>query len=222
MTRSVRTRMGVPVFFLMVSGLSACMAGMRMGVDEPVAPVMPLAMARLAIMPVTAEAGSEGLRSELAGTLHEVLGERFPWVAILGPEEAGARLAQSSAAARGYADLLADYERTGVVDSERLALVTQTLDVDHFLQVRVAYEREDFLDPLLFSFDEFAKENRQIVVVVTRVWTDKGPGPAWEAVVRTTSETDDFQSEVRGVDELIRVVVEGLADRIPVQGPEGT
>lgn len=198
---------------------SACAAGIRTGIDEPIAPISPLPITEMAIMPVSTELGSEGIRTDMALTLQEVLRERFPWIAFLGPEDAAVRLA-SSHAARDYADLLADFDRTGVVDSERLVMVTRALGTDYFLQVRASYRSEDFLDPLLFSFDEFDTENRQVMVLVARVWDEQGPGPLWEAVVRTTSETDDFQEEVRGIDELILRTVENLADQIPLGRPE--
>jgi len=200
--------------------LSACTPGIRTGVQEPVAPIEPLPIAGIAIMPVTTEAGSEGLRTVIANTLHQVFEERFPSLIILGPEEAGRKLAQSPAA-EDYADLLTDFERTGVVGSDRLSRVTQALGFEYFLQVRGAYEKEDFLDPLLFSFDEFAKETRQVLVIVARIWTDRGPGPVWEAVVRTTSETDDFTGGSREVDDLLRELVEVLAERLPVTPARG-
>jgi len=210
-----------PHFILgLLCSLSACAPGIRTGVQEPVAPIEPLLMTGFAIMPVTTEAGSEGFRTGIAHTLHLVLEERFPSLTIQGPEEAGRMLALSPAA-EDYADLLTDFERTGVVGSDRLSRVTQALGSDYFLQVRGSYTREDFLDPLLFSFDEFAKETRQVFVLVARMWTDRGPGPVWEAIVRTTSETDDFTGNSREVDDLLLKLVDGLADRMPVMPAGG-
>jgi hypothetical protein len=157
----------------------------------------------------------------MASTLQEVLEERFPWMTLVGPDEAGKRLAVSSVAT-DYGSLMADYHRTGVADTRRLARVAWAVGTDHFMEVRLAYEEEDFLDPLLFSFDEFREENRQVIVLVARMWMNRGPGPVWEAVIRTTSETDDIFAEgIREVDELILDTAIGLADRIPVAAPEG-
>ena len=204
--------------------LSGCSAYMNTGIEEAVAPVEAIPVSEMAIMPVTTETGSEGLRPGLALALEEVLAERFPSVALVGPREAGLRLDRLSVA-REYAALLSDFDRTGVVDSERLAPVVQALGTDHFLEVRASYASEEFLDPLLFSYDEFDDETRQTLVLVARLWTRKGPVPVWEAVVRTTSETDDFREEEHTVDELIQQTVESLADRMPVapagKGPGG-
>ena len=198
--------------------LTGCAAGMRIGVEEAVAPVDPIAVTEMAIMPVTTETGSEGLRPGLALAIQEVLAERFPSITLVGPEEAGHRLDRASAAS-DYADLLFDFDRTGVVDTDRLAPVIRAVGADHFLEIRGSYEAEEFLDPLLFSFDEFDDETRQTLVLVARLWTDRGPGPVWEAVVRTISETDDFREEERTVDELIQEVAISLVDRIPVADP---
>ena len=204
--------------------LSGCSAYMNTGIEEGVVPATPLPIQKMAIMPVATETGSEGLRPGLALALQEVLAERFPSVFLVGPQEAGERLDRSSTAS-DYADLLFDFDRTGVVDSDRLAPVVRALGTEHFLQIRASYESEEFLDPLLFSFDEFDDETRQTLVLVARIWNHSGPGPVWEAVVRTTSETDDFREEEHTVDELIQEVVNSLADRMPVarpgQGPGG-
>jgi len=206
------------IVFGAVWALSGCSAYLFTGIEEAVAPVAPIQVSEMTIMPVTTEAGSEGLRPRLALALQETLAERFPTITLVGPEEAGHRLDRSSAAA-DYADLLSDFDRTGVVDSDRLAPVVQALGTDHFLQIRASYRSEEFLDPLLFSFDEFDDETRQTLVLVARLWTHEGPGPMWEAVVRTTSETDDFREEEHTVDELIQEVVRRLADQMPVAPP---
>jgi len=206
------------IVFGAVWGLSGCSAYMFTGIEEPVAPVAPIQVSEMTIMPVTTEAGSEGLRPGLALALQEALAERFPTMTLVGPEEAGYRLDRSSAAS-DYADLLSDFDRTGVVDSDRLAPVIQALGTDHFLQIRASYRSEEFLDPLLFSFDEFDDETRQTLVLVARLWTHEGPGPVWEAVVRTVSETDDFREEEHTVDEMIQEVVRRLTDQMPVAPP---
>ena len=213
-----RRRMANPMAFVAMWALSGCSAYMTTGIEEAVMPVAPIPVSEMAIMPVTTESGSEGLRPRLATALEEVLAERFPSLALVGPEEAGIRLDRASAAS-GYADLLSDFDRTGVVDSERLAPVVQALGTNHFLEIRASYRAEEFLDPLLFSFDEFDDETRQTLFLVARIWTRNGPGPVWEAVVRTTSETDDFREEEHTIDELIMEVVNSLADRMPVVSP---
>jgi len=217
-------KLGRLILVGVVGSLSGCSAYMSTGIDEGMVPPTPLPIQEMAVMPVTTEPGSEGLRPGMALALMEVMDARFPWLALMGPEEAGARLDQAGGA-QDYADLLEDFDRTGVADSQRLAAVTRALGSDHFLQVRASYREEEFLDPLLFSYDEFDDETRQTLVLVARLWTHQGPGPVWEAVVRTTSETDDFREEEHTVDEIIFEVVGRLADRMPVappgQGPEG-
>jgi hypothetical protein len=194
--------------------LAGCAAGMRTSVEEARVPPEPPDVTRLAVMPLVAEHGSEGVGPDVSLALCRVLGDRFPDLVVFGPEETADRLAASPAAST-YGALLADYERTGVVESARLAGVTEALGVDHFLQVHASYLKEEFLDPVLFE-DDVVTEDRQVLVVVVRLWGSAGPGPVWEAVVRTTSETDDFQHRERRLDELVYDLVSKLAESIPL------
>lgn len=198
--------------------ITACAAGMATQVEEAVTPARPLPVRDLAVMPVTTEAGSEAIRPGLALDLCRSLQDRFPDLLIVEPDEARERLARSSAATE-YADLLEDYERTGVVQGDRLARVADALGVDHFLQVRAAYLRESFLDTYLFD-DELVTEDRQVLAVVARLWSGGGSMPEWEAVIRTRSETDDFDIRSRRIDELVGEVTRALADRAPL--PHGS
>ncbi len=209
----LRRVVGLPLLMVM-SLLAGCAAGIHTTVEEARVPRQPPEVMRLAVMPLVTEHGSEGVAPNLSPALHGALDERFPGLIVMGPEETAERLAASPAAAT-YAALLADYERTGVVESARLARISDALDVDHFLQVHAAYVRERFLDTELFGQD-VASERRQVLLVVARLWGSAGPGPVWEAVVRTSSETDDFQHRERGFDELVGDLVTALAEWIPL------
>lgn len=204
---------------LLVFAISAqaCTAGMATRFEEPTAPATPLSLERLAIMPVTTEAGSEGVRPGLARDLHREMEMRFPHLEIVGPEATADRLASSPAASM-YARILADYERTGVVESERLAEIADAIGVDHFLQLRAGFVREEFLDADPFLDDEVETEQRQVLAVVVRLWGDRGPGPVWEAVVQTSSETSFFTPRGRSVDELIGELVSVIGERMPLAG----
>lgn len=207
-------RVGSPSLLLAIPFLTGCAAGMRTSVEEVRVPIEAPAVTRLAVMPLVTEHGSEGVEPDVSQTLRTVLDAHFPDLVVIGPEETAERLAASSSAT-AYAALLADYEQTGVVASARLARITETLDVDHFLQIRASYLREEFLDTVLFD-DDLVTEDRQVLLVVARLWGSAGSGPVWEAVVRTTSETDEFQHRERRLDELASELVSKLAAWIPL------
>ena len=196
--------------------LQACAAGMVTEVREVELPPRPRSVSRLAVMPLTTEPGSEFLRPELGEALARSLAERFPAIEIVGPELSRERLART--AATEYADLIDDYDRSGVVAPERVAEVTDALEVDHFLHIRAGYVREDFLDTYLFD-DDLVIEERQILAAVARLWARDGPAPVWEAVVRTRSETDDFDTRSRRRDELIGELAGALGERLPIEVP---
>lgn len=189
-------------------------------VEEAVTPARFLPVRDLAVMPITTETGSEGIRPGLTRDLHRALEERFPDLLVIGPDEARERLARSPAAT-AYADLLEDYERTGVVEAHRLGRVTDALDVDHFLQVRAAFLRENFLDRGLFDREDVRTEERQVLAVVARLWSGRGSKPEWEVVIRTRSQTGVFTRR-RRVDELVGEVIGALADRVPVRAPRAS
>lgn len=212
---AVVSRVVVPSLLIVTALLAGCAAGMRTSVQEARVPREPLEVTRLAVMPLVTEHGSEGVAPNVSQALRSALDERFPDLVVMGPDEMAERLA-ASRAATDYAALLADYERTGVVESARLARISDALDVDHFLQLRASYLREEFLDTVLFE-DDVETEDRQVLLVVARLWGSAGPAPLWEAVVRTTSETDEFQHRERRLDELANELVSKLAEWIPLR-----
>lgn len=216
--RSHRRGASSLIALLLLAG-QGCTAGISTGVEEAAVPAAPRAVARLAVMPVTTEAGSEGVRPEMAPALAEALAGRFPALVVVPPEESR-RLLSRSPAATDYADMVEDYERTGAVSLRRLRPVLRALGVDHFLQVRAMYLKEDFLDTYLFD-DDVTMEERQVLAVVVRLWSAGEPGPVWEAVVRTRSETDDFVVRSRSREELVEALVRSLVERVPIARADG-
>lgn len=195
--------------------LSGCAAGIHSHVAQPVAPSHHLSVPVLAVMPVTAEIGSEGLRPDFTEALMDGLAKWYPGVTLIHPRETARRLAESEAATE-YALVLSDFARTGVVESSRLGRVADAVGADHFLQVRAAYFREEFLDRELFGH-ELDQEERQVVTALARIWTDSGPGPLWEASVETRSETDDFTTR-RKFNDLVLELVAAIMYEMPLAG----
>ena len=183
-------------------------------VEEAVVPATPPVVTRLAVMPVVTEAGSEGIRPELTRAVVEALSAAFPEVTVLAPDEVARRLARSGAAT-GYARLVEDYERAGAVAPERVERVVAAVGAPHLLQLRGAYLRENFLDPWLFD-DDLVREERQLLAVVARLWAVGEPGPVWEAVLRTRSETNEFATQARDRGDLLVQLAERLAAQVPL------
>lgn len=216
-TPGIPTRLAGLGWATLLLTASGCTAGMATSIQEAGAPAEPTAVSRLAVMPLTTEAGSEGIRARLDRSLAAALREAFPSLPLLSPEESRRRLSESGAT-REYARMLEEYDRTGAADARRLRAVAAALEVDHFLQLRASYLREEFLEPYLFD-DDLTEEQRQVVAVVARLWRAGSPAPVWEAVVRTESDTDEFHPQPRERDELLEQVARSLAETVPIRAP---
>lgn len=195
--------------------LSGCAAGIVTGVSEPVRPRGPAVVRTLAVMPVTMEAGSQGMAPDLMAELIGALEARFPELWVVHPDEVRLRLSASSAATE-YAAAMSDYELTGLVESDRLERIADALGATHFLQLRGSYFREEFLSHDLFDYESVVTEERQQVYAVARLWGAGGGGPVWEAVAHTSSETSTF-THGREPFELVAELVVSLVDRMPVR-----
>jgi hypothetical protein len=200
---------------LLLPALAGCLAGVSTHVSEPVQPATSISVVRLAVMPVTMEMGTEGFRPEVVSGLLSSLRDHFPDVGVLGPDDVGELLASGPSAAE-YARLAEDFARTGIVESDRLGRLTAELGVTHFLQLHAGYAKEEFLDTHA-SFDFHAQEEKQEIVAVARLWGAAGPGPAWEAVARTTSRTSTLTRR-RPPSDLVGDMVASLVARMPLEG----
>jgi hypothetical protein len=210
-------RAGAVVVMGVVMG--GCAAGIVTGVEEPVRPRAPVYVESLAVMPVTMETGSQGMGPEIVSELWTSLEARYPGLLIMDPDEVRVRLSETPAA-NEYAALMDAFDRTGVVESVRLERIASTLGVTHFLQLRGSYLRENFLDPYLWE-DDLMREERQVLVVVARLWGTTGGGPLWEAVAKTRSETSEFGTERREPHELAADLMMSVVDRLPLVPVEG-
>jgi hypothetical protein len=93
-------------------------------------------LGHLAILPVTGGAGLEGVRRSTADSLFAAIARQRPELTLLSVAESD-RIINDQGIAQRYADLLHNYDRTGVLDREALGLLFHLLDTDHVLQVDV-------------------------------------------------------------------------------------
>jgi hypothetical protein len=93
-------------------------------------------LGHLAILPVTGGAGLEGVRRSTADSLLAAIATLRPELTLVGANES-ARLINGQGVAGGYADLLHNYDRTGVLDREALELLFHVLDTDYVMHIEV-------------------------------------------------------------------------------------
>lgn len=203
-------------------GLSTILAGcwaatISTSIAEPVRPSQLADAGVLAVMPGVVGAGSEWIRPEAMERLVRGLTQRFPGVRIIDPETTGARLAAQSYAAE-YASLLADFDRAGVVDPDRLDELLDVVQATHFLHVRTEYsaQRSEEVTSNLDGSPLFYSTKHQVVLVVARLW-ESGNAPNWEAVVRSESQPGPF-SRHRQPSELVESMVSSIIETIPLAG----
>ena len=150
--------------------------------------------------------------------LVEGLTERFPGVVVLDPATVADRLTARAVAA-DYASLLADFDRAGVVDPDRVSEILDVIEATHFLHVRAEYAAQG-LERASTNLDGsplFYSTKNQTVSIVARLWEASSSGPTWEAVIRTESERGPF-SRHRDPSELVESLVASLVERVPLTG----
>ena len=206
-------RMGWVAMATLVGG---CTAGTALELAEPVRPAAPLAVQRLAVLPVTTEAGSQDAAPVVARVALDVLGGWSPPADILGPESVREHLGRAGLAAT-LARALSDYEATGITDADDMSAVAEALDTRYFLQLRVAYGESEVLRSEPFD-DEVEDERRRDVLLVVRLWEAGGTAPRWEATARADSETGFFSNRLPEREAMIEEVARRLVERVPLEG----
>lgn len=206
---------------LLTVGLAACFTpaiGTR--IDEPVRPAAPVAVERLAVLPVTADLGSGNASPAVEAAVLEELASAWPDLVVVAPSEARRRLGGREGGA-ALAQMIRDYETAGVVDLPRVDSVGAALDVPFFLQLRVGLAESTVIREELFS-EDLADQDRREVVLVARLWSRTEPGPIWEGAVRADSETSDLSGDLPEQAEMVREVTARLLARMPIAGARGS
>lgn len=200
--------------------MNACTAGTTSELTESVRPAAPVRLERLAVLPVTAEAGSGDVVEVVAESAVELLEGWSPPVAILRPERVRERLGRRGLAAP-LARVLADYAATGIGDPAELDRVTGALETPHLLQLRISWAESEVLREELFG-EEVDDQFRREVLLVGRLWEEGATAPLWDAAVRLGSETGLFSTELPDRREMVHDAVLRLLDRLPVEGGPGS
>lgn len=196
---------------------AGCTAGIGTQISEPIRPSGVWEVTELALVPVTTELGSGDAGPVVEDAAMAALGAQLPSVSLTEPFTARERLGRAGAGAT-LAQLLRDYEQTGVADVARVDSVAAALGVERFLQLRVGFAETEVLREELFS-EDVSNEDRREVVMVARLWERGEPAPAWEGTVRAHSETGTFTTDLPVRDAMLQEVVERLLVRLPLVDP---
>ena len=206
----------IPAFVVLVS---SCAAPISTSLSEPIRPPQLAEASVLAVMPPRVDAGSEWLKPQAMEALVFHLTERFKETTVIGPDEAGRRLAAQSMAGE-YASLLGDFERAGVVDPGRVEALLQVLGASHLLYLQTGYTGEnlqrttEYLDGTPLVYDT----RHHNLYAVARLWNAASSTPSWEAVARVQSQAD-FITRDRNPADLVESLARSLAERIPLANP---
>lgn len=169
---------------------------------------------RVAVLPVTAAAGSEQLRSVIGDSLLRQAERTHPGVHWIPAADALDRLNDAGLAER-FANLLLAYQNTGLYDRALLREVGAALGADHVLQLRVGYDRRDEVQQRLWYPSETYVAERQEVSVTALLWDVRDGGLAWEASGGSITQEGEY-STVRTFDEVLAQTASRLAGALPI------
>jgi hypothetical protein len=197
---------------------TGCAAGIQTGFEELHPAAAPVIAERVAVLPVTAEPGSESYRDVIADSLLSAAERAHPWIEFISPDVAVDELNDAGLAER-VADALVAYDQTGIYDRDLLREVGEALQVDHVLQLRVGYERRSEAGGSLLDPGTVYEADRQNLYVSAALWDVRDGALAWEA--SGTSTTRDAEYELpRSFTEVLAVTASLLAEQIPLASAE--
>lgn len=194
---------------------TGCAAGIHTGFEELHPAAAPVYAERVAVLPVTAAAGSESYREVIGDSLLEAAERTYPNVEFL-PAHQSLELLNQAGLAERFANLLVAYQQTGIYDRALLQQVGRALQVDHVLQMRVGYERVSEVENRLFDPEGLYEADRQNLHVTAMLWDVRQGALVWEAA--GTSTTRDAEYELpRSFGEVVAATAAALAERIPLE-----
>jgi hypothetical protein len=198
---------------------TGCAAGIHTGFEELHPAAAPVVAERVAVLPVTAEPGSESYLEVIADSLLSAAERAHPWIEFISPQVALDELNEAGLAER-VADMLAAYPETGVFDRDLLHEVGEALQVDHVLQLHVGYERRSEVESSIVDPGTAYEADRQNLHVAAALWDVRDGALAWEAA--GTSTTRDAEYELpRSFTEVLAVTTARLAEQIPLASAFG-
>jgi hypothetical protein len=193
---------------------TGCTAGIYTGFEELHPAAAPVHAERIAVLPVTAAAGSESYRGVIGDSLLAVAQRAHPSVEFISPAEALDRLNDAGLAER-FANLLVGYQQTGIFDRTLLRQVGGALGADHALQLRVGYERTSEVQNRLFYPSEMYESERQDMHVTVLLWDVREGGLAWEASGGGSTQEGEY-TIARQFEEVLAATAGQLAQQLPL------
>jgi hypothetical protein len=197
---------------------TGCAAGIHTGFEEVHPAAQPVYAERIAVLPVTAEPGSESVRGVIGDSLLRVAERTHPGIRFISSAESLERLNDAGLAER-FANLLVGYQQTGIYDRAVLQEVGDALGADHVLQLRVGYEVRNEVGARLFSPGELYEADRKNLHVTAMLWDLRRGMLVWEAA--GTSTTRDAEYELpRSLADVVAATAAALAQQMPLAEPE--
>ena len=175
---------------------------------------------RIAVLPITAEAGSEQMRAVIGDSLLRQAERTHPDVDWLPAAQALDRLNDAGLAER-FANLLLAYQNTGLFDRALLREVGTALGADHVLQLRVGYDQRNQVLPRLWFPSETYVSERQEVSVTALLWDVRDGGLAWETSGISITEDGEY-STPRSFAEVVAQTASQLAGKLPIASDPAT
>ena len=170
----------------------------------------------LAVLPPTVDPGLEAYGRDAGESMYAALRAEYPTLPIVPPGQALERL-QNARAATTYANLMAQYEESGVLDAELLRELAQAVGARHLLNLRLTYPEEAGYGPGDFVGEvEYAGQGLRII---TQLWDGEEGELEWRTVGDVAAVSSDLM-RARSVDELVQAIVPEIAALVPVEGGE--
>lgn len=193
---------------------TGCAAGIHTGFEELHPAAAPVRAERIAVLPVTAAAGSEPYRGVIGDSLLAAARRAHPDVEFISAAQSLERLNDTGLAER-FANLLVGYQQTGIFDRTLLREVGRALDADHALQLRVGYERRSEVQTRLFYPSEMYESERQDMHVTALLWDLRDGALAWEASGGGTTQEGEY-TIARQFGEVLAATAARLAQQLPL------
>lgn len=161
---------------------------------------------QLAILPVSAGEGLEGFRRLTADSLRVALERHRSGMEIVPASESLGRLSDAGLA-ETYSKMVQDYDRTGVLDRDRLQEISDAVGANYMLRTSVDYGTS-------VSGGGIYETERQNLNIFARIWSAEHGDIVWEANSTVRVEAG-WGYGTRNLRELVSIACSEIARQVP-------
>jgi len=171
-----------------------------------------LRVRELAVLPLTVDPGLETYGREVAEDVAAAIMAEHPSLSVLPPTTTLQRL-QNANLGGAYAELVAEYERSGELNPTTVADLGAAVGAAHLLNLRLLYGEEAGYAPMAGA-DAYQGQGLRLVA---QLWDGRTGAMLWRSVGEVSAVTSDLM-RTRELSDLIDELAPRVAERLPVDG----